>query len=75
MKLATVLSQEPRMVRRIKDFCLAIPDGDVVTSQEVAAGLEVTTIRTWAAHPALRPYRIALARQVWWGNPKTIKKA
>lgn len=75
MKLTTVLSNEPRMVRRIKDFCLAIPDGDVVTSKEVAAGLNVTTIKDWGAHPALQPYRVTLARQVWWGNPNTIKKA
>ena len=75
MKLTTVLNNEPRMVRRIKDFCLAIPDGDVVTSKEVAAGLNVSTIRTWTTHPSLRPYRVELARQVWWGNPSTIKKA
>lgn len=74
MKL-TELTTEPRMVRRIREFCAGIPPGEVLTSNQVACAIGVTTIRNWSADPRLKPFRVDIKRQTWWGSAATIKKA
>lgn len=69
------LNTEPRMVRRIREFCEHAPDGEVFTSQDVATAIGVTTIRSWASDRRLRKFRVDIQRRTWWGSAATIKRA
>lgn len=74
MKLSE-LNNEPRMVRRIRELCEGVPKGEVITTSQVALALGVTNIRNWSADPRLKPFRVDIKRQTWWGSRETIKNA
>ena len=69
--------EPPEKIRRIREFCEALPDGKALTTRSLTGNLGYEGFSDHATHPVLAPYSVRMKYKGTvsriWGNPKTIK--
>ena len=67
------MSPVPQQVDKILKIVQRIPDGDLVSSRELATVMNLTELRGLTLnHEVLRDFRHMVGRKLYWGNAITI---
>lgn len=67
------MSPVPPQVDKVLAIIRRIPDGDLISSRELAAAMNLTELRGLTLnHKVLKEFRQTVGRKLYWGNTRTI---